>query len=138
MIGAAASGGAKRRPVAGARVLVVEDESLVAMMLGDMLEDLGVTVVGPVGTRGTALQLLASGARIDLALLDVNLGGENVYDVAEALAGIGVPFVFVSGYGAGGIDPRYAQAPVLAKPFQPALLARVVGEALAGQTRNRA
>ncbi|MDF2764668.1 MAG: putative response regulator, CheY family [Rhodospirillales bacterium] len=127
----------KLRIRAGARVLVVEDESLVAMMLSDMLEDLGCRVIGPVGSRAGALELVGDGLHLDLALLDVNLGGEHAYDVADALAGRAVPFVFVSGYGISGIDPRFAHAPVLAKPFQPAALARVIGDALSGAAEAR-
>jgi CheY-like chemotaxis protein len=126
----------KLRIRAGARVLVVEDESLVAMMLSDMLEDLGCRVIGPVGSRAGALELVGD-LQLDLALLDVNLGGEHAYDVADALAGRAVPFVFVSGYGISGIDPRFAHAPVLAKPFQPAALARVIGDALSGAAEAR-
>jgi CheY-like chemotaxis protein len=109
-----------------ARVLVVEDESLVAMMLADMLSDLGCTVVGPFGARAEALRAVTDGAPLDLALLDVNLGGDSVYDIAEALKLRNVPYAFVSGYGAGGIDSRHAHAPVLAKPIEPSLLERVV------------
>ena len=119
------------------RVLVVEDESLVAMMLCDMLEDLGCAVVGPTATVTGALALLDAGAPPDGALLDVNLGGESAYGVADALARRAVPFIFVSGYGRGGIDPRYAQAPVLSKPFEPVRLARAVGQALRSMTEAR-
>ena len=122
---------------AGTRVLVVEDESLVAMMLSDMLQDLGCTVVGPVGTRNGALALVASGAQLDLALLDVNLGGETAYEVADALAGRAVPYVFVSGYGRSGIDPQYGAAPILAKPFRPAALALAISRALTGAAEGR-
>ena len=109
-----------------ARVLVVEDESLVAMMLADMLSDLGCRVVGPFGARADALRAVNEGVALDLALLDVNLGGDSVYDIAEALKRRNVPYAFVSGYGAGGIDSRHADAPVLAKPIEPSLLERVV------------
>jgi CheY-like chemotaxis protein len=113
------------------RVLVVEDETLVAMMLEDMLQEIGCTVVGPVGSRSAALRLLDDGGDgLDLALLDVNLGGETAYEIADALTRRGIPFIFVSGYGAGGLDRRYAGAVVLAKPFEPAMLARMIGEVL--------
>jgi CheY-like chemotaxis protein len=130
-------GDARLRLCAGARVMVVEDESLVAMMLCDMLEDLGCAVIGPTATVTGALALLEGGAPPDLALLDVNLGGENACAVADALARRAVPFIFVSGYGRSGIDPRYAQAPVLPKPFEPATLARAVGQALRSMTEAR-
>lgn len=119
-----------------ARVLVVEDESLVAMMLADMLEEIGCTVVGPVASCAGALRLL-EGEALDLALLDVNLGGETAYGVADALSRRDVPYIFVSGYGASGLDQDYAAAPVLAKPFQPATLARAIGEILALSTEKK-
>jgi CheY-like chemotaxis protein len=128
--GASGGDGAKLAGGAGARVLVVEDESLVAMMLADMLQEIGCTVIGPIGSRTGALRLLEDGHGVDLALLDVNLGGETAYDIADALSRRGVPFIFVSGYGASGLDPRYADAVILAKPFEPALLARMIGEVL--------
>jgi CheY-like chemotaxis protein len=129
--GARAAGSATPPRFDGARVLVVEDESLVAMMLADMLEEIGCTVVGPAATCARALRLLDEGQRLDLALLDVNLGGETAYGVADALSRRKVPFIFVSGYGAAGLDQGYAAAPILAKPFQPATLARAIGEVLA-------
>jgi CheY-like chemotaxis protein len=129
--GARAAGSAKPSLFKGARVLVVEDESLVAMMLADMLEEIGCTVVGPVATCARALRLLDEDQTLDLALLDVNLGGETAYGVADALSRRKVPFIFVSGYGAAGLDQGYAGAPILAKPFQPATLARAIGEVLA-------
>jgi CheY-like chemotaxis protein len=109
-----------------ARVLVVEDESLVAMMLADMLSDLGCRVVGPFGVRAEALRAVTEGAPLDLALLDVNLGGDSVYDIAEVLKRRKVPYAFVSGYGAASIDSRHADAPVLAKPIERSLFERVV------------
>ena len=121
-----------------ARVLVVEDESLVAMMLADMLGDLGCSVVGPLGTRTQALQAVTDGEPVDLALLDVNLGGDSVYEVAEALRRRRVPYAFVSGYGAAGIDSRHAGVPVLAKPIEPALLARLVSEVLGAREGSAA
>jgi CheY-like chemotaxis protein len=128
--GARAGDGAKLAPERGARVLVVEDESLVAMMLADMLAEIGCEVIGPVGTCAEALRLVDDGHALDLALLDVNLGGETAYGVADALSRRAVPFIFVSGYGASGLDPHYADALILAKPFEPAMLARVIGEVL--------
>jgi CheY-like chemotaxis protein len=135
--GARAAGDARLPLPRRARVLVVEDESLVAMMLADMLEEIGCTVVGPVASGAGALRLLEGGEALDLALLDVNLGGETAYGVADALSRRDVPFIFVSGYGASGLDQGYAAAPVLAKPFQPATLARTIGEILALSTEKK-
>ena len=137
MTGARAAGDARLPLPRRARVLVVEDESLVAMMLADMLEEIGCTVVGPVASCAGALRLLEGGEALDLALLDVNLGSETAYGVADALSRRDVPYIFVSGYGASGLDQGYAAAPVLAKPFQPATLARTIGEILALSTEKK-
>ena len=103
-------------PLTGLRLLVVEDEALVAMALEDMLGDLGCVVVDVAGTlaRGVAL---AEKLAIDGAILDINLGGEKVFPVAERLAERGVPFVFCTGYGLAGVPADFAQAPTLSKPY---------------------
>jgi CheY-like chemotaxis protein len=103
-------------PLTGLRLLVVEDEALVAMALEDMLDDLGCVVVDVAGTlaRGVAL---AAELAIDGAILDINLGGEKVFPVAERLAERGVPFVFCTGYGLAGVPDDFAKAPTLAKPY---------------------
>lgn len=122
--------------VAGLRLLVVEDEALVAMLIEDLLRDLGCTVIGPVGSVVRALDLLRREA-LDGALLDVNLGdGEWSYPVADALAARGVPFVFLTGYGQGDVNPRHAATGVLQKPLAPATLARVLGEAFVTTDRK--
>jgi CheY-like chemotaxis protein len=104
-------------PVAGRRILVVEDEALVAILMRDVLCELGFAVVGPVATMAQALAA-AREAPIDAAILDVNVGGEAIYPVADALAARGLPFVFVTGYSADAIERRYARVPVLEKPIQ--------------------
>jgi CheY-like chemotaxis protein len=117
-------------PLAGLRLLVVEDEALVAMLIEDILLDLDCVVIGPVGTLAQALALLHQ-EEIDGALLDVNLGGgERSYPVADALAARDVPFVFVTGYGEAGVEKRYAPVTVLQKPFDPRRLERVVANNL--------
>jgi two-component SAPR family response regulator len=122
--------------VAGLRLLVVEDEALVAMLIEDILLDLDCVVIGPVGTVPQALALLHQ-EEIDGALLDVNLGGgERSYPIADALAARKVPFVFVTGYGESGVDGRYAPVTVLQKPFDPRRLERVVANDLAGSSRR--
>jgi len=87
------------------------------MMMRDSLVELGFCVVGPFDRAADALACAADDA-LDAAILDVNLGGDLVYPVAERLAGRGVPFVFVTGYDAEGIDPRFAHVPVLQKPIK--------------------
>lgn len=103
-------------PVAGNRIMAVEDEPLVAAMLRDALTDLGFAVVGPVGTIAQALES-ARVAAIDGAILDVNVAGEAIYPVADALTARGIPFIFMTGYQSDGIDARYAHVPVLQKPI---------------------
>lgn len=100
-----------------ARILVVEDEAVVAMFIEDVLASLGFTVIGPAANVDEALALLDK-EEVDGGLLDVNLGGDNrSYPIADRLAREHKPYMFVTGYGIAGIDRRYAQAPVLQKPF---------------------
>lgn len=127
-----------RSRLAGLRLLVVEDEALVAMLIEDTLLALGCAVVGPAGNVAQALELVEH-EPIDLALLDVNLGGgERSYAVAEALAAREIPFLFVTGYGDKGVDRRYRRAPVLQKPFDPAQLERVVAATIGRPDRSGA
>jgi CheY-like chemotaxis protein len=84
-------------PLSGRRVLVVEDETMVAWLLEDMLADLGCAVVGPAAHVNQALAMLDAEA-LDAAVLDINLNGQKSYPVADALAARGVPFVFSTGY----------------------------------------
>ncbi|WP_426957367.1 response regulator [Muricoccus radiodurans] len=104
--------------LAGRKVLVVEDETLVAMLVEDTLLDAGAAVIGPAATVAEALQLL-NAERPSVAVLDLNLAGETSEPVADALAAMGVPFVVASGYGAAGLPARHAGVPVLAKPYAP-------------------
>lgn len=114
--------------VRGRNILVVEDEPLIAMMTGRIVSDLGGAVLGPFSAPREARAVLAT--PIDAALLDVNVGGEFVYVLAEELTARGVPIVFVTGYDARAVDPRFAAAPVLTKPVDrdelTAALARVL------------
>jgi len=107
---------AQTSPLAGLRILVVDDEPLVAMMIEDLLADFGCEVVGPVGSVAEALALVEAGG-LSGALLDVNLGGELVYPVAEALRDANVPFAFVTGYAGLGVAADFAAAPMLRKPL---------------------
>ncbi len=102
--------------LSGLRVLLAEDEFLVAMDIETMLVRCGCTVIGPASRLDAALRLAGSEA-VDAAVLDVNLNGELVYPVAAVLAGRGIPFVLTTGYGEGSIPEDYAAAPRLAKPF---------------------
>jgi CheY-like chemotaxis protein len=104
-----------------ARILVVEDEYMLADALADGLTALGAQVVGPVGGLGEALTLVAA-AEIDGAVLDINLRGEMVFPLADALAGRGIPYVFATGYGRESIPVRHQDAPTLSKPVDVAAL----------------
>jgi CheY-like chemotaxis protein len=99
------------------RVLVVEDEALIAMMIEDQLIDLGFDVVGPAATAAQAIALCEN-EMIDGAILDINLGaGQRSDSVAELLTEKQIPFVFVTGYGEAGVDRRFSGSGVLQKPF---------------------
>jgi CheY-like chemotaxis protein len=99
------------------RLLVVEDEYLIRMLLEDMLVDLGYDVAAAVGSIAEASQFAASGD-FNAAILDVNLDGQQIYPVAEILAKRGLPFVFVTGYGERSLPEPYRDRPALQKPFQ--------------------
>ena len=102
----------------GLRVLVVEDEALVSMLLEDMLADHGCEVAATASRIAQALDMVADdNLSFDAAILDVNLGGEPIFPVAEALAARGAPFVFATGYGAGGLPETWRSRPTLQKPF---------------------
>jgi DNA-binding NarL/FixJ family response regulator len=114
----------------GLRVLVVEDEFLVAMDIEAMLRELACEVVGPIGNLASALQA-AREETLDLALLDANLGGEPVTAVAEALIARAVPIVFCTGYQVENLCSRYPATSTLMKPFQLADLRTALECALA-------
>lgn len=101
----------------GAKVLVLEDETLVSMMVEDMLMDLGCEIVGPFSRLDQALNAVNDGAEFDLALLDVNLGGERSFPLAEVLAAKQIPFVFTTGYDESGMPDAWRGRPSLRKPF---------------------
>ena len=127
MNGTAASGGA----LAGVRVLLVEDETLVAMLLEDMIVELGGTVVGSASRVERALEMVRDGTtEIDLAVLDVNLGGAEAFPVANALVERGVPFAFSTGYGNSGLPPAWRDRPTLQKPFTQQQVMIVLARAL--------
>jgi DNA-binding response OmpR family regulator len=105
----------------GIRVLVVEDEFLVASLIQEMLETVGCLVSGPFPRVAEALDA-ARRETYDAAVLDVNLGGDRIDPVADTLSRRNVPFAFVTGYGAGALPSRYADRPRLCKPFKMAEL----------------
>jgi DNA-binding response OmpR family regulator len=105
--------------------LVVEDESLIAMLVEETLIDAGMTVVGPVARVGKALDI-AIKTELAGAVLDVNIAGEVVYPVADALEARGIPFLFLTGYGARAVRPDLRNHPILHKPFLPEQMRAIV------------
>ena len=116
-------------PVAlqGLRVLVVEDEMMVSMLLEDMLADLGCVMVGPASRLDEAMELTDS-QDFDCALLDVNLAGQQSFPLADRLGERNTPFTFATGYGEAGLRPKDKGAIILMKPFRESDLIRVLGE----------
>ena len=114
----------------GCRILIVEDEYLLAMELHSSLESAGATVVGPVSSVDDALSVLEQANELDAAVLDVNLRGQQVFAVADALHDRGVPFIFTTGYGRSAFPERYAQVPRCEKPFETEALAHALQERL--------
>lgn len=104
--------------VRGSRVLVVEDEYMMAQDLREALERQGAVVLGPVPSVPDALDLLRTGPAPDLAILDINLQGEMAYPVADALRARDIPFLFTTGYDAEDIPPAYADVPRAEKPIE--------------------
>lgn len=119
------------------RVLVVEDEAIVGMLLEDMLGELGCEAVALSSHIEDALQL-ARTLDIDFAILDINLGGAQSFPVADVLAARGVPFLFATGYGAQILKPPYCGMPALQKPFQLDDLRRIVSLSCFQAGRERA
>lgn len=111
------------------RVLVVEDEMIIALGIEDLLDDLGFQLVGPAARVDAAVQL-ASQAALDVAILDVNIRGGTSYPVADVLAQRGIPFLFCSGYGDWALEERYRDRPRLTKPFSAPDLASLLRDLL--------
>lgn len=104
-------------------ILLVEDEYFIAVAMQRGLEDVGAHVVGPAASVEEALSLLA-GTFVDGAILDVNLGEERVYPVADVLADSGIPFVFATGYSALDLPPKWRHIRRYEKPVDPVIVAR--------------
>lgn len=116
-----------------APVLIVEDESLIAMWLEDLLEEFGFASQ----SCASAGEAIAALDRTDFqfALLDVNLGAGMSYSIADALKARRIPFAFATGYGNVGVESAYAEVPVLHKPFEQRQLSAVIGRLLTANTR---
>lgn len=116
----------------GLRLLVVEDEAMIALMLEDMLDMFGCTVVGVAGALASGLVFARdAGMAIDGAILDVNLGGEMVFPVATTLTDRGVPFIFCTAYSRLAKETSFAHVAILAKPYREEDLKRMLLATLA-------
>ena len=118
----------------GARVLIVEDDAMISLVLADLLDELGCSVVGPSPQVEAALALVEEQApTLDAVLLDLRLGSALAYPVAEALVARGVPFAFMTGADLARVDARFAAVPVLGKPFELEELEALLPTLLAGR-----
>lgn len=113
------------------RILVVEDEYLIAMSLQDALEEAGSVVVGPVPSVDKALKQIEAEPHIDAAVLDVNLGGVLAFAVADMLIAKNIPFVFTSGYEDNLLQNRYSKVKNCPKPYQFRAMEEALVEAMA-------
>ena len=120
----------------GLRVLVVEDDYLVSLLLEEMLADLGHRIVGPASEAANALEL-AQREEIDVAVLDVNLRGADTYPIAATLAARAIPFMFATGYGRHNLRAPYGDAPLLKKPFQQSDLEKALAETIGAARGER-
>ncbi|MFL6585522.1 MAG: response regulator [Luteimonas sp.] len=109
-----------RSVLEGCRILIVEDEYLIATAFSLELADQGASVVGPAPTVRHALSLIDTGERLDLAVLDANVRGEPFHPIADLLAARAVPFLLVTGYDRNAIPARYQHLPILEKPVEAA------------------
>jgi DNA-binding NtrC family response regulator len=115
---------------AGRRILLVEDDAIIGLDIRDILERAGCLMLGPAANVSDALAVITS-TKIDGAVLDINLGGELSYGVADALAAKSIPFMIISGYSADRVPAAHRQRPILAKPFLAHELLAAFGRAIA-------
>ncbi|HYG88094.1 MAG TPA: response regulator [Azospirillum sp.] len=117
--------------LSGLRVLVIEDEVLIAMDIAAVLTEAGCDVIGPLNRVDEALQAIER-ERVDAAIMDINLNGATSLPVADALDERGTPFLFLTGYEADQIPPRHSFRPVLTKPWEPSVLLTELAAAVRG------
>jgi CheY-like chemotaxis protein len=110
----------------GCRILVVEDEALIAMMVEDTLMDAGAVVLGPASTLESAIAAVETGEAPDIAAVDLNLRGKSAEPLVDLLHAKGIPFVLLTGYGESGIPSQHRNRPMVAKPFEPSNLVAVL------------
>ncbi|MGO9357746.1 MAG: response regulator [Xanthobacteraceae bacterium] len=122
------------KPVASkGSVFLVEDETMIRMLVADMLADLGYDIAAEAGDVEQAMKFARS-AKFDLAILDVNVNGKLISPVADVVAARNLPFVFATGYGAEGLPEQYRQHTALQKPFRLEALQQAIEAALQGRT----
>lgn len=121
------------RALAGARVMLVEDEALIALMVGDILSGSGAEVIGPFSTLAPAMSCAEP---FDIALLDVNVAGQPVYALADLLVSQNKPFVFATGYDDGRLETRFGDKIVLQKPIEPSVLVSTLASVLVGHEQE--
>jgi two-component SAPR family response regulator len=112
--------------LAGKKILVVEDEYLLAEDVCELLRECGAEIVGPVSRLEEGIALAESSESLDCAVLDLNLNGKSAVEIARTLSRNKVGFVFVTGYDAGGIDREFENTPRLVKPFDKTKLCHAV------------
>jgi CheY-like chemotaxis protein len=115
-----------KKALEGVRVALVEDEFMIAEELAEILVDEGAEVAGPFSNLPRALEMMNT-ERVDVALLDVNLGGTPIYPVATLLAERGIPFVFMTGYSPDVLPEEHRARPMIRKPFRAADLITLLG-----------
>ena len=116
----------------GKHVLIVEDDALIALELEDTLREAGYAVVGPAGSVHAALGCLADHRFLAGAVLDINLGDEDVFSVADALSSARIPFLFLTGHSNAVLPSRHKKRPVIRKPYLPATLLATLATAIGG------
>jgi CheY-like chemotaxis protein len=120
-----------KRQLSNCKVLVVEDEMMIAMLIEDMLDEFGCKLVGSATSISRALDLIGK-EQVEVAILDLNLDGQDTYAIADALRQNNVPFIFATGHGSAGLRQDYGNRSVLQKPFQARDLETALMEALSG------
>src|SRR6476619_6256416 len=104
------------KPLEGLRVLIIEDEAMIAMLIEDLLGEIGASAVKTVASVSEAAKILGDAIRLDMAIVDVNLHGQSTFPLADMLLERGIPFIFATGYAATGMPERFSSVPVLQKP----------------------
>ncbi len=118
------------RNLRGRRIVLVEDEYMLASELADELAELGAVVLGPVGTLAEALALIGAQPQLDGGIIDMNLGGEMAYEVADLLIGRGVPLVLTTGYDLSALPSRYSHVARCEKPVDLTRVMKALGTAI--------